>query len=319
MQRIRLNLNTLLSRGFTIFLIVVLSGCHPKKVIKTVRKQLKSEHQLTAEKCPNPTKPITILIHGTRVPPPLMIAVPGLVRQVITPSGLYPASELDFTYLFVRNAKALNDADSNHFPFENTYLFGWSGALSFKARRKAAGRLYNYISDLKKNPAYKNTPLTIITVSHGGNVGLNLGAIAQERGNKESWIDRLVMLCSPIQDATEKYANSSFFKKVYHLYSSGENVQIADPQGMYDTSEMQCLPEKFFSHRLIKDAAPHIVQAEIRYKKRTLCHVDFAMPHFTKRLPNVLKFLENEKLRNALSKNKEGAFVLDYHILKTSG
>lgn len=299
----------------TLMMICCLIGC-AKKTVEVVKKsQLQTVWQLTPDEMPTPDKPITILIHGTRMPPPLMIAVPGLARQITTPSGLHRASKVDFTYLFARLARTYDEVDHEHYPIENSYLFGWSGSLSFKARRKAAERLYGYLRQIRNDVRCKNTPITIITVSHGGNVGLNLGAVAQEKGDTALAIDRLVLLCSPIQDATEKYANSSIFKKVYHLYSSGEVIQVADPQGMYDKKEMTCEPEQFFSHRVIKGAGASVVQAEIKYKKRTLCHVDFAMPHFSKRLPKVLEYLEDEKLRHKLPKNADGALLLDLTVL----
>jgi hypothetical protein len=291
--------------------ILLLAGCSKKApiIIKQTKPKITSE--LASDEMPTPDKPITILIHGTRMPPPLMMTVPGLARQITTPSGLHRASKVDFTYLFSRLAHTYDAVDHEQYPLENSYLFGWSGALSFTSRKKAAERLYGYLRQIRNDVRYKNTPITIITVSHGGNVGLNLGAVAQEKGDTTLAIDRLVLLCSPIQDATEKYANSPIFKKVYHLYSSGEMIQVADPQGMYDKKDMACSPEKFFSHRFIKDAAPHVVQAEIQYKKRTLCHVDFGMPHFSKRFPAVLAYLEDEELCKQLSKNSEGAWLLD--------
>ena len=60
------------------------------------------------------------------------------------------------------------------------YTFGWSGVISKEARRKEALYLYNaLIEELKKFQAQGLAPkIRLVSFSHGGNVALNLGAVA---------------------------------------------------------------------------------------------------------------------------------------------
>jgi hypothetical protein len=191
------------------------------------------------------------------------------------------------------------------------YLFGWSGVLSFKARKKASQRLYGYIRQIRNNKAYDKTPVTIITVSHGGNVGLGLGGIAEEYHDTTPGIDRLVILCCPVQEATSNYVNSPIFKKVFHLYSSHDLVQVLDPQGLYSEPDAGC-PTSLLSTRTFPHVADNVIQADIRWsRKASLSHIDFALAGFQKQLPALLELLADSLQRKQLPKNSLGTYSVD--------
>ena len=247
---------------------------------------------------PTSSKPITILIHGTCLP--LMASLPGLSQQMRTPSGLCRVSSLNDWYHYARLARLLNSGSRRRFPLDNAYVFGWSGALSFKERKKAAESLYHAIRAIRNDPLSAKTPITLITVSHGGNVALNLAALTQEHNDTSLKINRLILLCCPVQDATQEYVNAPLFERVFHLYSSQDLIQIIDPQGFYAEDDTGHSASSFFSERIFKNAHSHVIQAEIRRRRRSLAHVDFAFPYFIKRLPIILKKLE----RRILAKKK---------------
>ena len=273
------------------------------------KNSAKNTHKWNAIK-PTPGKPITILIHGTCLPS-FFMAIPGVSWQVCTPSGIVRASELSKFYHFSRLAAALYDTDPQEFPRENFYLFGWSGALSPQERKKAGQQVYRFICDIKDEKTYNKTPITVITVSHGGGVALNIAAAAELYQDDRTLIDRLVLLCSPIQDVTLHYAHSPLFKKIYHFYSSKDLIQVADPQGLFDTpTTIARVSDSFFSYRTFPSSFSHIIQTEIREDNRALFHVDFAMPRFIKKLPKVIAQTENVSSKGR-RKNRAGFLYMD--------
>ncbi len=257
---------------------------------------------------PAPDKPITILIHGTRLPVPLMALIPGLTRQVITPVGLHQVSYVGWTYHFARMATILTKADSDQFPLENFYLFGWSGTLSVEERERAGEHLYRYLRLLRDDERYKKTPITLIALSHGGNTAINTAAAALKAQDTTLRIDRLVLCCCPIQAINQHLIASPLFKQVFHLFSFHDLLQIIDPQSIYHSKANN---SPFFSERTFSTPADNLIQAEIRWSKRaTLSHIDFALPAFIRRLPALLKLLENTNSLQSLQKNRAGTYCL---------
>ncbi len=272
------------------------------------RYHVKKPRQETLFFAPDPTKPITIIIHGTRLPPLLLATVPLLRYHVFTPPGLHKAADVSSFYLKARCAQSLSCSDPKQFPYDNIYLFGWSGKLSFTTRHQASAQLYELLKALRQNPTYKNTPLTIITVSHGGNVALGMGSFIPKDQVQKPLVDRLILLCCPIQEATQDYAHKNAFKKIYHLFGSKDLIQILDPQGLYSASEMGCSPSKFFSQRVFAAPGDHIVEVEIKCGKRSVGHTSFTFPRFFKKIPYLLERIEEP---SALRRNKDGYYLLN--------
>lgn len=163
--------------------------------------------------------------------------------------------------------KFANIAVSNKF-----YTFGWSGDLSDKKRQKAASDLYDeLINEVARLKEEVNTEIEVHLVahSHGGNVGLLL-AEEESRKQKNLVVDKMIMWGTPIQSETEKLVDSSIFKNVYHFYSLGDHVQVADFVSTQD----------LFSRRTIGEGAKdpvfsdRLAQIEIQVGSHKPYHVE---------------------------------------------
>jgi hypothetical protein len=262
-------------------------------------------------------EPITIIIHGTRFIP---LTAQGdspvhrmLSRHLGTPNGLKHISELKKHSAFVELAHVLHKADPDQFSVNGFYFFGWSGKLRSNVRAQAGKDFFAKIKALRADPRFARSPLTVITHSHGGNLVLaGAGSIQKEASYS---IDRLILLACPIQDATEEYAYSSLFKRLYNLYSGADIAQIIDPQkyhASYKPSRKNKLSRKqketsFFSRRELEPAA-HIKQAKLRWHNRGLSHLDFIKPDLFKKLPEIIHFLDNPHLYRTIPRTDKGAY-----------
>lgn len=111
------------------------------------------------------------------------------------------------------------------------YTFGWSGLVSNKLRYIEGGFLYRELSKLVQQLTSQglNPKVRLIGYSHGGNIGLQLGAIHQTQPkDKQFSIEEFHMIGTPIQVETDYLINSPIFKKVYNWYSRADNVQNLD-------------------------------------------------------------------------------------------
>lgn len=129
------------------------------------------------------------------------------------------------------------------------YTFGWSGLLSDSKRIEEAENLYkelhNELSNLALQSIYPK--LRIIAFSHGGNVVLYLPMIRDKFGKKSLMhfsVDELITLGTPVQVLTDYLVTDNLFKKVYHLYSTEDNVQVWD----FMTSQ-EFFSKRRFAHR----------------------------------------------------------------------
>jgi hypothetical protein len=133
-------------------------------------------------------------------------------------------------YSDISQMAKVDDKVANFDVSNKFYTFGWSGDLSDNKRKQAAFDLYDeLLNEAERLKKEENTEIEIHIVahSHGGNVGLLL---AEEEISKQKnlVIDKLIMWGTPVQSETEKLVDSSIFKKVYHFYSLGDHVQVAD-------------------------------------------------------------------------------------------
>ncbi len=123
-------------------------------------------------------------------------------------------------------------ANKSDTPERRYYTFGWSGLLSKKVRRSDAEPLYEeLLAEIERlqRDGYK-VSVRVIAYSHGGNVVLNLAAIARERslGRRPLVIDELILLGMPVRRETDHLANDRMFKKIYHFYSNSDRIQNMD-------------------------------------------------------------------------------------------
>ncbi len=233
---------------------------------------------------------VTIYIHGTLFPtfttigrkiPPRM----GLWKYTKGPTG-------SRRYL----AKELGKADPTQFPEESFYKFYWSGSLSFYERKQAAKKLLKLLKNHKGN-------VTIIAHSHGCNVALNLAELDQTLS-----IEKLILLAAPVQDDTKELVHSPVFGSVYSFYSAGDVVQTADPQWFHTKNT-----SPFFSERTYCPGDT-IHQARILLEKKNPGHNDFNGVDFFKRIPQLLKLLNEAHKKQVvinIPKHPKKPYVLD--------
>lgn len=112
------------------------------------------------------------------------------------------------------------------------YTFGWSGLASHKERLKAAYSFYSgfqeVITDIEKE--YGVTPITeVVGYSHGATTVLLCEEVRQKLQEDPPFIiDKLMLLGTPVHKETERYICSPLFKKIFHFYSRGDNIQCLD-------------------------------------------------------------------------------------------
>jgi pimeloyl-ACP methyl ester carboxylesterase len=223
---------------------------------------------------------MTVFIHGT-LPP----ALDKLVHYFDIPWGLTPAHVQGNKYYMGRIPFILSNADPELFPLEKFYLYGWSGNLDFISRKQAAYTLYHSIKQMNKN----KSPITLIGHSHGGNVALNLAAVAAEHNDQDFIIDKLILLAVPIQQATAQYSNSPVFKKIYSLYSPTDIIQVLDPQGLYTT---QTTDRLFSARTLDQEQAQQAIQASLSINTHDPGHMSFISADFMRLLPLIVHTLD---------------------------
>jgi hypothetical protein len=278
-------------------LLIILVSCNGcQKVQKTVKN-------CGAKSMVTQNKPITVIIHGTSQSTNVTRVIPPLhslcARNFRTPCGFLHLDDLPKDHAFRALASALHEKSPQEFPLETFYFFGWSGALSHGARKKAAADLHACLTGF-------SCPVTLITHSHGGNVALNLACIL-ENGQQTFCIERLILLACPVQDITENHVHSSLFKKIYSFYSAADILQVADPQAIF--SDCTWPQTSLFSRREFKNA-PHVTQVKIKSDGRSLSHLAFIRPKFFRCLPDIIKILEHPENKELLPRTAAGSYCL---------
>jgi hypothetical protein len=290
-------------------LLSLLIACLPP-ILHAESYQAKQEYWDSIK--PIPKKPITIMVHGSSL---FCRYIPLLKEQATTPEGIKHLKDVSNFYHYARLIRTLSESAPEKFPTQNMYLFGWSGALSFAERANAGDKLYEFLAYLKNDPVLQDTSITVITVSHGGGVTLNSAACAQRVHDNRCLVDRLILLCCPIQLATQEYAHSPTFKQVIHYYSRYDFMQIMDPQGLYNQGNANWQAGEIFSDRIFPCIYPTITQVELNSNQSKLGHLDFIFPGFHKKLAKIIDCIESEEQRNALNKNRHGHYCLDISSL----
>ena len=289
--------------GFIAGMIGFLSGCIPQKYIPHHFTKVKHSISLSQPlQTLTPTRSIqrkphdivTVWIHGTKITSAI-IPVKQVKEFFDCEPGLNKANSLHDRYQIRKIAQTLIKHDSQEFPEDDFYLFGWSGKLSYAAREKAARHLHRSLSRLVDiyQRRYNITPkIRIITHSHGGNVALNLAGIQQNNSNLS--IEELILLACPVQDETEYFIENELFKNIYSLYSATDMVQVIDPQGIRKGRKARTL----FSRRCFTPLAK-LKQAEITLERIAklklvlpLAHIEFMLTDFIKTLPHIIQEID---------------------------
>lgn len=143
------------------------------------------------------------------------------------------------------------------------YTFGWSGLLSYNRRYTEGRILYNQLKQeiIRLRNKNQKPKIRIIAYSHAANLALNLAALRMVEFSQDNFcIDELILLGMPVQRATSGLIYHPMFKKIYHIYSKGDNVQRLDffsPCNIisHRTFRARCLPDKLTQIQL-KVTAP---------------------------------------------------------------
>lgn len=155
-----------------------------------------------------------------------------------------------------------------NFTQELYYTFGWNGLLSISKRFEEAQNFYKELKKELQRLQQKgiNPEINIIAYSHGGNVTLYLPSVREqyeEYQNDTFMIDQLVTIGTPIQRETDHLVAKDMFKKVYHLYSTEDSVQVWD-----FFSSQKFFSKRCFSHRSDFTVPEKLRQIRLRVTKK---------------------------------------------------
>ena len=136
--------------------------------------------------------------------------------------------------------------------------------MSAKIRSQEASKLYEQLRDkiLWAQEQGKTVRVRLYCYSHGGNVGLNLGAVRTMHFPRDTfYIETLVLIGTPIQRETDYLVCHPIFQHVYHIYSRADRIQTLD-----------CFSfKRFFSRRRFKscrryEIPKNLKQIEVRLR-----------------------------------------------------
>ncbi len=235
---------------------------------------------------------ITIFVHGTK--PQMIPDIFYKFGQYFFKPGLHHVDKQSQKYGPKGIIKGLKDSD--YVDLKHLYFFGWSGILNNEEHRNAALTLLEEIEKLTQIyiEKYGVAPkFHIIGHSHGGNIGLHL---AHELEAKESAIilDEIILLGTPADQAwTKEYIKSKNVDKIYHYYSVGDLIQVADPQGMQIHFHGDVVTEKpkFFERsKHTFDHHENLTQLEIKINDIDPWHITF-IDYYPPKFKDWVKYL----------------------------
>lgn len=252
-----------------------------------------------------PVRRVTIFVHGTLFSKDLSYKTCFLTIDELGAQPFELSRRWGSGMITSRSLKALSQKDPIQFPAEHMRYCSWSGAWDFAVREQVARELYEYIKSLCAGGLCE---ITLITHSHGGNVALMLAAIAEGESDFCPMIDHLILLACPVQPQTSAYVRSPLFKKVLAIHSSGDSIQIADPQGIYDVKKQNPgiraheLPRLMHAHvkkggaifsgrRFSDTRVTHVsIRCAIPYTTSTRgpAHIEFIWPTVLSALPRII-------------------------------
>jgi len=267
--------------------LIVLNSCSEKPIRRTFGR--------------GENRPVTIFIHGTLYP-----FFDVLVRAFDVPIGLTPALKQGATFIHGRIPFIINQADPINYPIESAYVYGWSGRLTFEARRRAAQCLYQELKKL-------HGPITIIAHSHGATLVQLLVEEVKKYNDPNLRIHKLIMLGCPVLSGTEEYICSPIFEKVISLYSLGDRTQVMDPQILsQENRRLTALKGQWtplFSRRFFP-CSPNVIHRRVLLDNRNMTHIDFIYKPFLTRLPAVISLIE-ESLNHGHFNSNDKQYIIN--------
>lgn len=271
---------------FLVMLCMVAAPLHGL-IFKKKHHHAKTTYTQQETLAPN-LAPITIFVHGT-LPP----FISSILQHWDLPAGLNKTSALKNSLLcpLAQVGFLLNEGDPAAFPLEQTYLWGWSGALNFETRYQEAEKIYHLI---KNYPG----PITLIGHSHGGNIALQVARAAAAHNDQRPLIENLILLATPIQAATLHYINAPTFKNRFSFYSHYDIIQRIDPQWIYTASYQTNNEVPYFSDCIFPKHC-NVIQARITAPQLMLVHIYFISRHFLRTLSTLINLLKDAATHNA--------------------
>jgi hypothetical protein len=278
---------------FTAIIIFTLPTCTHRKNIDKQTLYITPGQKFIPLTTDDTPPPITIWIHGT-----IFFGKPSPYEDFCKNPRLVPMTQLPKNHRLRQVGETIVENDPEHFNADEFYIFGWSGGLREKERRRVAEKLYHDLVDLtqKYQKKYGIYPIIrIIAHSHGGNVALHMAKIKNVSSNPLS-VRSLILLACPVQERTMYALETPMFQRIYSLYSSLDLIQVLAPQLRYTDITKHNSGKRYkipaFSSRLFPQR-PHVIQAKIKVDNYPLYHTFFSSPQFAQLLPKILRKLDS--------------------------
>lgn len=216
---------------------------------------------------------VTIWVHGTHpINRLLSCRVSPMRKQMYVPHGISLAKDLPDRYFFNSIAVQCDKHDSEHYPLDHFYLFGWkSEKMTPKQRKKSGQQLYKEINDLLKKyrKSYEHVNVCLIGFSHGGNVILHMmNCLPFTLSHIET---KVVLLGTPIQESTRLYVNNPNVSKVYSFYSESDWIQRIDVQKFHCDAPRHV---PFWSKRKFADT-DRVIQVQLKVNGKGIGHLKY--------------------------------------------
>ena len=241
---------------------------------------------------------ITIFIHGTLKPAKFSLSVINTILRDKIEKSLYERMIYNLRktqYLYQsqpmqgiglipvnkenENSKigvhCMKDLFEKQYNFYNTqpttrfyYTFGWNGLLNIQKRQEEGANLYHALEqevNRLRSQGYEPS-INIYAYSYGGAVALNLAKAKQSSSEAPSFfINQLVLLAMPVQKETDYLAaDTDLFKKIYHIYSTEDNVQASD---LFSTQK-ELFSRHTFTARYNFHLPENLIQVRFRLTKK---------------------------------------------------
>lgn len=253
-------------------------------------------------------KKVTIYVHGTTSSIGLRLLSKFFKRVAFGQSGLHHINEMPDCSLLRQDIELLQEKDPKRFDAKHFYTFGWSGKLSFKAREVAGlelcKQIKRLIGDYKKR--YECVPeIKIITMSHGGNVALNMLKGLPFLKNESIHLE-LILVAVPVQKVTEKLIESPYVSRSYVISSKRDLIQLVD---CYKYEKKCYFPTRFFD-----TSVPNCHQIEIKINNKGIGHLELLRSFFW-HMPYALTVADNYHRNKALLSLDEGGESLSPTII----
>jgi len=244
-------------------------------------------------------KEITLFVHGTNPPG---VDIKRKIFGGYIPKNIKCATELTDSNHPHEVISALCTGSYPLTSKDQLYFFGWNGFFPIQ-REQETQRLYDelmlFIRNNNKITKKKPLHIRLFTHSHGGNVALYLLNLIDKNKNPII-IDELILMGCPVQKVTKEYIHAQCVKKIYNFYSSGDEIQIVDPQGLYPESHQNNtanLPS-LFSKRMFETKQNNLWQIETTLDGKDMGHMDFVSPLFLLSMAQIIEELKTHDSGN---------------------